>query len=73
MSNKFNPFEVLTLKDSVELYRKGLIEEIKSTPQGKSHIFTEDYANMICDDMIEKIMDNRDKRLWTKHLKHSNV
>jgi hypothetical protein len=64
---KFNGFESYNLVTGLELLRNSYLETIKQADlDGKRSIFTEDYVNMVIDELKEKIENNTKKDKFAK-------
>lgn len=64
---KFNGFESYNLVTGLELLRNSYLETIKQADlDGKRSIFTEDYVNMVIDELKEKIEKNTKQDKFAK-------
>ena len=55
---KFNGFESYNLVTGLELLRNSYLETIKQADlDGKRSIFTEDYVNMVINELKDKVID----------------
>jgi hypothetical protein len=60
--SKFNGFENHLLTRGLELVRAEMRAEIENTPEGRIHLMTVGYVNMICDEALTKLDSHTSKQ-----------